>query len=523
MSGRTPERASRESDAIALRHPLWWASLALLVANDHWLKGADLLPGWLTGKLSDLAGLIVGPVLLSALLRARGPRVRGVAFVLVGGWLAAVKLVPAAAAASVALAALFGLDWTIAPDPTDLIALSVLPLAWHVASHRGPLAPRAWAERLAVGVGVAACVASPPPRPSWNTAAYLVNRTGERLEVRVRWLEVRVDCAAIGERFAEVLPRDVFRAGTIYALEPDETLPLDRGLVDRPDPWTPADPTGHAGTCDVVMISAEGLPETVVFWDGLEPRTVFEMDTERVERDGLSMLASGEELRLEPGPGYALAEPVDLWETDGACRDYGTISGFAWSELPLWTGQQATLAEVRVGIDGCMSLRIEADGTEHRAFVCVPPDDFPFASGDEVRIDHEPMIDGDARLRIIRELTRDDGSSWRVGELLVHRGGLLEEGPFTLGVVTVDAECQGVRMDCGGFRVPGAGGIQLADGVRFVHPGEAMERDAADGRRARLRVGRAETMWVTRDACGAGRDVLGARLEALVVYGEETR
>ncbi|MCZ7683482.1 MAG: hypothetical protein M5U28_33720 [Sandaracinaceae bacterium] len=91
------------------------------------------------------------------------------------------KLVPAAAEASVALAALFGLDWTIAPDPTDLIALSVLPLAWHVASHRGPLAPRAWAERLAVGLGVAACVASPPPRPSWNTAAYLVNRTGERL------------------------------------------------------------------------------------------------------------------------------------------------------------------------------------------------------------------------------------------------------------------------------------------------------------------------------------------------------
>jgi hypothetical protein len=78
-------------------------------------------------------------------------------------------------------------------------------------------------------------------------------------------------------------------------------------------------------------------------------------------------------------------------------------------------------------------------------------------------------------------------------------------------------------MDCGGFRVPGAGGIEMADGLRFVHPGEAMERDAIDGRRARLRVGRAETMWVTHSACGAGRDVLGPRLEALVVYGEETR
>ena len=34
-------------------------SLGVLVANDHFLKGSGLLPGWLTGKLSDLAGLVV--------------------------------------------------------------------------------------------------------------------------------------------------------------------------------------------------------------------------------------------------------------------------------------------------------------------------------------------------------------------------------------------------------------------------------------------------------------------------------
>ena len=57
----------------------------------------------------------------------------------------------------------------------------------------------------------------------------------------------------------------------------------------------------------------------------------------------------------------------------------------------------------------------------------------------------------------------------------------------------------------------------------MLHPGDVVERDAADGRRARLRVGRAETMYVTHSACGAGRDQLGSRLEALVVYGEEPR
>ena len=59
--------------------------------------------------------------------------------------------------------------------------------------------------------------------------------------------------------------------------------------------------------------------------------------------------------------------------------------------------------------------------------------------------------------------------------------------------------------------------------IRELAQGRPVERDAVDGRRARLRVGRAERMWVTHAACGAGRDELGPRLEALVVYGEEPR
>ena len=35
----------------ALQHPLWWGALALLLVNDHLLKGAGLLPSFLTGKL----------------------------------------------------------------------------------------------------------------------------------------------------------------------------------------------------------------------------------------------------------------------------------------------------------------------------------------------------------------------------------------------------------------------------------------------------------------------------------------
>lgn len=523
------------TDLGALTHPIWWAALALLLVNDHLFKGAG--PAWLTGKLSDFAGLVVAPVLLSAMLGARGPRRRGVAFVIVGGWFAAANLFPPVASATSAAAALVGVSWTFWVDPTDLVALSVLPLAWHVASTRGEsFAPRAWTERLAVGLGIAACVASPPPEPSWNSAAFLVNRTGAPVDVRVRWVESSVDCDAIGDRFAEALDRDTFEAGTTFRVEIDETLPLDREVVGgtpggAPEPAGPTDPTLtpdvgplHEGTCDVAILSADGLPETVVYWDGLTVRVIPEVvddeaDEEAIE-GGLELFRDADEtLRLEGGPGYRMAPPVDIYDGGAACHDYGSITGFDWSELPEWVDREVRFVDVRETLDGCVSVTIEDAGDVYDAFVCVPPSDFPFLPNSVVRITHT-----DAQLRVVRDLELDDGTLWRTGELIVSRGAeRLDEGPFDVSLVEVDAACMGVRMDCGGFRVPAAGGIRLADGVRFVHPGEIVERTADDGRRARLRVGRAETMWVTSARCGAGRDRLGPRFEALVVYGEEPR
>ena len=52
--------------ATVMRHPAVLGSVALLVLNDHLLKQA--YPGWLTGKLSDVSGLVFFPVLLAMLL-----------------------------------------------------------------------------------------------------------------------------------------------------------------------------------------------------------------------------------------------------------------------------------------------------------------------------------------------------------------------------------------------------------------------------------------------------------------------
>jgi hypothetical protein len=522
-----------------------------LVLNDHWLKGADLVPGWLTGKLSDFAGLIVAPLTLSALLglalRSRGidaRRARAVAFAAVSGWFMAANLFPPAALATSALGAALGLSWRFWADPTDLIALSVLPLAWAVAAHRSGevQSARSLGEKLALGLGVAACVASPQPGPpQWTTAAFLVNDTGRTIEVRVRWVESFVDCDAIAPRFDAILSRDTFAPGTRFSLDVGETLPLDRGLAAPADadagarsPWDPPVPleSGHRGTCDVAIISADGLPEVMAFWDGLTVRTIPEIvvdaNDERAVVDGLHLISDGDApgaaLTLTGATGYELRAPMETYDGGAACRDYGAITGFDWSDFPAWSSATVRLREVRPTVDGCVSVVIDMDptsfgGSEHSGYICVPPEDFPFLPNSMVEITNDGRT-----LHIIRDLRLDDGTTWRTGELVVRRGvEQLRQAPFEVDLVTVDAACEGVRMDCGGFRVPAAGGLMLGDGVRFVHPGDVVERDAADGRRARLRIGRAETMWVTSPACGAGRDVLGQRLEALVVYGEEPR
>lgn len=74
-----PAPAPRPAAADGLLHPLILLSVPLLLFNDHHWKGRG--PGWATGKLSDLAGLIFAPALLVALVEllgaARGRRWAG--------------------------------------------------------------------------------------------------------------------------------------------------------------------------------------------------------------------------------------------------------------------------------------------------------------------------------------------------------------------------------------------------------------------------------------------------------------
>ena len=54
-----------------MTHPAAIAALVVLVVNDHLLKAA--YPGWITGKLSDFAGMVLAPLVLVAIVDAIAP------------------------------------------------------------------------------------------------------------------------------------------------------------------------------------------------------------------------------------------------------------------------------------------------------------------------------------------------------------------------------------------------------------------------------------------------------------------
>ncbi len=151
-----------DDPAAALRRPLWWAALATLLVNDHLLKGAGLLPGWITGKLSDVAGMIVAPALAASLIPLRHKGLRVLSFLSVAALFAAVKVSPEARDALVAAAASLGMRWRIVVDPTDTFALAALPLAWSLTTPREGASHRPAAQRD--GAGIRRVHGHQPPR-----------------------------------------------------------------------------------------------------------------------------------------------------------------------------------------------------------------------------------------------------------------------------------------------------------------------------------------------------------------------
>lgn len=134
-------------------HVLPLSAVALLILNDHYLKSAH--PSWLTGKLSDFAGLFFFPIFLCALFNlsrnllnqwlgeTTAPkfswitlRQAVIAVAITDLIFVSIKLVPSATHLYLQMMCLLGYPSRVTRDRTDLIALAMNPLTlWFVRSQ----------------------------------------------------------------------------------------------------------------------------------------------------------------------------------------------------------------------------------------------------------------------------------------------------------------------------------------------------------------------------------------------------
>lgn len=125
-------------------HPVPMTAVTLMVLNDVWLKYA--WPGFVTGKLSDFAGLFFFPLFLCALIClvlnlmsekfwSVTPRMLLGAIGVTGIGFALLKTVPSLNGFFVSLYSSFGIRAVVVQDFSDLIALSILPLTYSFAKR----------------------------------------------------------------------------------------------------------------------------------------------------------------------------------------------------------------------------------------------------------------------------------------------------------------------------------------------------------------------------------------------------
>jgi hypothetical protein len=163
---------------LSLAHPAFVLALALLLANDLVLKAA--FPGWVTGKLSDVAGLFVLPYFLAWLWPARRR-----------GWHIAVAL--AFVAWKLPVSRPFVAMWNAAPwfdiarveDLTDLLALPMVALSWRATARAATRVVHLPGLALAVVSLVAFTATSRPPDRATLTGTYYFDGTAAQFERRL--------------------------------------------------------------------------------------------------------------------------------------------------------------------------------------------------------------------------------------------------------------------------------------------------------------------------------------------------
>ena len=350
----------------ALTTASWVAALILLALNDHVLKQSGLLPVWLTGKLSDFAGLYVAPALLATLLRVQTQRALLACHLAVGAVFAAINLDPRAAVLAIEAMRPFGFDWRIVTDAEDLIALPALIASqlW-LGRHMVRAVPRSRPRTLRgarwtlAGAGLFLCMATSDDDGPFSSSIgtqgpHLHNSSEETIVVLVQPLKptVQLDCDVIGQEPAERLPDAAFAPAFSYRLRPHENV--------GPRPEQQQLP----GRCNAARIGGADLTPAIVFWRATDNLSSFVPRSYRGRGDyqqGAVIIefADGKHTGYKSIDGdYVFALRRTRPEIGKSCAlpDEGARTAVS-EELP---AGRVRLRSVDAGPDGCVALRLDS-------------------------------------------------------------------------------------------------------------------------------------------------------------------
>jgi hypothetical protein len=411
----------------ALLSPAWLLALAVLIANDHWLKSADMVPELLTGKLSDFAGMLVAPVLFAVVLRVRSRKALAGCHVAVGLVFAAIQLSPACAGIWSAMMGAVGFPWTITCDPTDLLALPMLGLSWRLLiPYMDPAAsPMLPLQRSAVAalcvLGLWSSVAT-TENDGWdegwddgwdggwyedvygNFYLHNANDTEISLHIRYRRDAVELDCGVVAQDPGRLLTAAAFGEAEHWLVPPRVNIGVE--LRDQ--------------DCDAVWVAGEGIDPVIIFISNVgfnvtEPYMPrwFPGENNSTPPDldfaGLGILFEpGERATWIGGDDIRFTPRTDSPEQPQSCEAPNTESRIEWPEnvpeLPV------ELLSIDAGIDGCFELELQEvnlSGQEVVAvdepyfwFLCAPLEAVPFSPGDYISLGTKTGTQGTRELTL---------------------------------------------------------------------------------------------------------------------------
>ncbi len=504
MKSRISPSLSLAQSALprAFATPAYWVALAVLIANDHLLKGAGVLPAWLTGKLSDFAGLVVAPPLLALLLGWAFPkRERAVSIAsaaLVGLGLAAIKLHPGSARFTEALFSAMGFGHaTIQLDPTDLMALVVLPWAAALCRKSNEIAVARAADRLGahvgtrIGIAIAsfACIATigDDDKAAVQTdMPSLLNASEETLVVHIASTDGAGGCRIYREDRIGVLTPDAYGLRREIVLAPNATTTLGTGEGDA--------------TCGAAWIALADGSEERVYWRDLAAIEEFlpDDDAQRIAR---RVILRGESNRFR----FEIGDDLNRIETSDE-----PIGSTCSESVPDYTLEASALAlapgfyevgEITHDADDCMLVEWFAqsgDAAPDTQRLCIPTWGFPFEEGEALSISELQLESGERRLRFTRYV---DGTAIDQQVTIWNNATELAESHVAK---LVAADCIGTLAECGAYVRPIE--IELPGDEGVILSGD--EADLSD-RAGEIRM-----------IVGSGRDV---GWSAATCTGDETR